>query len=286
MEGEIKLAQNDRMDSLLKLRKEKLEAKIWNKRVPIPSSQDLYHHDIVEVKEELGKPDEGFLPLNQCNRRHYHRRRKKGKRCWLCGSWKHLKRNCNKLRCYYCGNQGHIKKKCYKYQLNIAIQMLKRASLGEKQEKIKQKNSKYETAYDRMKQVVFREENGKHILQHNGIDLGEYFGDLPFQQARRGFDPPRHPKWKMNKEIYEDIQLSRLKLSDYLPHQCGKDGEVLNGFSFLHHCMMEHRNFVPSGSLINASPYRFWIFWYSEVNFLKFMDTKGKPTYIKADPPW
>ena len=113
-----------------------------------------------------------------------------------------------------------------------------------------------------------------------------YIGDLPFENARRGFDPPRLPKWKMEKAIHEDIQIKRLKLSDYLPHQCGKDGEVCNGHNFLTHCQTLHRSWCPSGSLINASPYRYWLLWYDDENYSRFMNWKGIIQYKKADPPW
>ena len=109
---------------------------------------------------------------------------------------------------------------------------------------------------------------------------------LPFERAKRGLDPPRLPKWKLDKAIYEEIQVSRLKFSDYLPHQWGNDGEVFYTNKYLVHCEVKHRGFSPAGSLINASPYGYWLIWYDDLNYLEFMQAKGDPKYVKADPPW
>ena len=86
-----------------------------------------------------------------------------------------------------------------------------------------------ECVIDRMKEISFRDENGKHILVRIGQNLAMYIGDLPFENARRVFDLPRLPKWTKEKAIHEDIQIKRLKLYYYLPHQCNKDGKVYDG---------------------------------------------------------
>lgn len=176
----------------------------------------------------------GYLPLNQYQKNHYHPRKKKNKKCWICGSRWHLKRDCTKLRCFYCGTKGHIKQKCWKYELHIAIRTLKEKKVEEPKET--KNKPRIKTATDRMKEVVFRQEGKYHIMSHKGQDLATYIGEYPFEKARGGFEPPRLPHWQMEKAIKNDLQVKKLKISDYLPHQCGADGEVLNGKSFLVHC--------------------------------------------------
>ena len=142
------------------------------------------------------------------------------------------------------------------------------------------------TVEDRMKEVTFRRDGKNYIMQHKGQDLAMYIGDLPFEEAKRFFEPPILPKWQLDKKVKSDIQIRKLKISNHLPSQCGMEGEVLNGKDFLVHCQIEHKGWVPKMSLINASPYRYWLLWYSDLNFLKFMEDRGEIQYVKANPPW
>ena len=279
--------KNEQERHKLKKRKKEIDKIISKKRGLLSSNLDLPQEiEIEEEKEEeLCKPEKGYLTLNQYQKHHYHPRKKKNKKCWICGSRWHLKRDCTKLSFFYCGAKGHIKQKCWKYELHIAIRMLKGKKV-EEQKETKNKQKRTKTATDRMKEMVFRQEGEQYIMTHKGQDLAIYSGDYPFEKARGGFEPPRLPHWQMEKAIKNDLQVNKLKISDYLPHQCGADGEVLNGKSFLVHCQFEHRNWVPKGSLIKASPYRFWLLWYSEENFIKFMRDRGEIQYIKANPPW
>ena len=137
-----------------------------------------------------------------------------------------------------------------------------------------------------MRLVTFRQEGKDQILVYKGIDLGPYFGDYPFSVAKRGFEAPTLPQRLMEKVIKVTIPVKQLKHSDYLPHQCGQDGEVLNGYKFSIHCNHQHRGWVPANSLINASPYRFWIYWYDDENFTRFMETRGEPRFTRVAPPW
>ena len=77
---------------------------------------------------------------------------------------------------------------------------------------------------------------------HKGQELAMYIGDKPFQEAKRGFERPRLPKWKMEKAIYEDIPRRKLKLSDYLHinvENAGMPLMVILFCSTLIHCIMD-----------------------------------------------
>ena len=52
------------------------------------------------------------------------------------------------------------------------------------------------------------------------MDLADYIGDYPFEMAKTGFEKQYLPKWKMEKKIVMDLPSKKLKLSDYLTHQC------------------------------------------------------------------
>ena len=89
----------------------------------------------------------------------------------------------------------------------------------------------------------------------------------------------------MEKPITTDIPIKKLKYSNYLPHQCGLDGEVIDGIKFGIHCYTKHRGFCSRGSLINASLYRYF-FGLMIKTLWRFMNTVGDSQYIKAPPPW
>jgi hypothetical protein len=276
-QDEIKEMNKTRQTFKEELRKKKINEKLMESRMPSKKNLSKLKE---EEKEEPRKSEEMHLQLNQFHK--YYRSKKKGKRCWLCRSWRHLKCNCPKLRCWFCGNKGHTKRKCYKYELHLAIQIL-RNTHGDKE--MKEKRNK-NTALDRFKEVEFRLVNGEMIMNHKGTDLAVYIGEYKFSYAKRGFESSLLPKWLMEKPITTDIPIKKLKYSNYLPHQCGIDGEVIDGFNFGVHCDTKHRGYCPKGSLINASPYRYWLLWFDDRNFGRFMNTIGDPQYIKAPPPW
>ena len=58
----------------------------------------------------------------------------------------------------------------------------------------------------------------------------------------------------MEKMVYEENPIAKLRLSEYLPHQSGKCGEVQDGLKFLDHLMIEHLGMCPAGSITNAHP--------------------------------
>ena len=139
-----------------------------------------------EENEEPSMPKEMHLQLNQkqagiLSIHRIHHPKKKGKRCWLCKSWKHMKCNCPKLKCWYCGIRGHTKKKCYKYELHLAIQIIRNIP-GAKQEKKTQKRKN--NTIDRFKEVEFRQDNGEMIMSHKGTDLAVYIGENSFSYAK------------------------------------------------------------------------------------------------------
>jgi len=277
---------NQRMEYSLELRKRRIEAIISKSRFKSTSNQNQQFLLLEEEKEEPKKPEEGNLDLNQYKRYYYPRRR--GKRCWRCKAWGHLKRNCPQIKCFYCGRQGHTKKRCFKRDLHMAIQVIKKIKQDQeqKQEMLKPKKKQNQTLYDRCKIVEFRQEKNRWIMSYKGMDLADYIGDYPFDQAKLGFENQLLPKWKMEKPIRSAMPAKDLKLSKYLPHQCGADGEVLNGQNFLRHLYHDHRGWVPEGSLINGSPYRYWLLWYDHRNYERFTKNIGEPQLLKAEPPW
>ena len=84
--------------------------------------------------------------------------------------------------------------------MHRAIQELKKITgKADTETEEKKKNNKNRTKYD---EVEFKEKGGKYCMFHKGQELAMYIGNKPFQEAKRGFERPRLPKWKMEKAIY------------------------------------------------------------------------------------
>ena len=74
-----------------------------------------------------------------------------------------------------------------------------------------------------MKEVVFRQGGKDFIMSHKDQDLGVYIGDKPFKEAQRFFEPPKLPKWQLDKAIKSDhVDVSRLKVSTTSPVNAGQ----------------------------------------------------------------
>ena len=131
----------------LNIRKKAINQKLFSTRV-IPSSNEFQSQRIEEDKEELLDTGVKNYPLHQHN--NYYRRKKHGKRCWVCKAWSHTKKDCPRIRCFYCGKRGHTKKKCFKRDLHQALQVLKQ--LGPQ---LHQPTKKKQTSLDRMKEIEF-----------------------------------------------------------------------------------------------------------------------------------
>ena len=87
MEGDKNAMKESLKQFRLNLRKEKIKQKVWHNRMKHPSSMHLPLSRILveeEKEESLECPKEGFLPLYQ--HQSYFPRRKRGKKCWVCGS--------------------------------------------------------------------------------------------------------------------------------------------------------------------------------------------------------
>ena len=113
-------ARNDRIEFKLKLRKKMLTEKLMRRIVPpsppIAQTSLSKASSDAEVKEEpnLNKeaPEEtkGKLDLNICRKKN----KISKKKCWVCASPYHYKKNCPYIYCFYCNQPGHTKKYCYK----------------------------------------------------------------------------------------------------------------------------------------------------------------------------
>ena len=117
---------------------------------------------------------------------------------------------------------------------------------------------------ERLKTIEFKKDGENVIMFHIEQELAIYTGAKKIEWAERFFRRPILPKWNIEKVIYQDLAVSKLKISENLPHQCGKCGKVYDGLHFLYHIQTSHGSICPAGSLINGCPHRFWLLWYND----------------------
>jgi hypothetical protein len=96
--------------------------------------------DTEEVKEEFLNQEIKSLPMNHFKK---YWRKTKGKWCWYCYSWGHLKNICPYIKCFFCGFKGHTKKFCFKLDLHRAIHALRDRTTREEANDNKKERNKH-----------------------------------------------------------------------------------------------------------------------------------------------
>ena len=114
-EGEDSIHQMrvERTENKLKLRKKLLNETISSKRFPpsLPKEAPIETHppirapkaieDTKNGKEEPSEP-KGLINLSNFKQK----TRKTKRKCWICKSPNHIKKNCPKIKCSHCHNHG------------------------------------------------------------------------------------------------------------------------------------------------------------------------------------
>ena len=72
---------------------------------------------------------------------------------------------------------------CVLREIYLLLQTLKNPE--EECTKVKDFSKSKSSAVESMKEITFKEENGKHILAHKGQNLSMYIRGLPFENAKR-----------------------------------------------------------------------------------------------------
>ena len=119
---------DERNEFKLIQRKKNIENILKSKRLP-PSPQkaqiETQPQFVPEVKEDSRKEEtgeaKGHLDLSKYRKK---RLRKSKKKCWICKSEAHFKRNCDQIRCFYCKEKGHMKRDCMKKKTNLIFNCL------------------------------------------------------------------------------------------------------------------------------------------------------------------
>ena len=94
------------------------------------------------------------------------------------------------------------------------LQLLK--GLSEEKKILKKK----ETMLDQLKAMEFKKDGENVTMFHKGQELAMYTGSKKIEWVERFFKRPILQKWKMERVTYENLPVSKLKISENLHHQC------------------------------------------------------------------
>ena len=120
-ENSIHQMKAERTENKLKLRKKLLNETISSKKFPpsLLKEAPIETHPPIRAPEAIedtknGK-EEPSEPIGLINLSNIKKKTRKTKRkCWICKSPNHFKKNCPKIKCSHCHKLGHMKEHCYK----------------------------------------------------------------------------------------------------------------------------------------------------------------------------
>ena len=276
-----KEARNDRIEFKLKLREKMLTEKLKRRIVP-PSPQTAQTSlskasSDAEVKEEpnLNKeaPEEtkGKLDLNICRKKN----KISKKKCWVCASPYHFKKNCPYIDCFYCNQPGHTKKYCYKRKTDYIFNWLWEMF-------IKQKES-YEKRWKRKIEICkkFQESSYKKIGETwkvfwKGKEVGEYTGPGTPKHFRAYNEtlPNSINKRFIESETKKATPIEKLKLFHGFTNWCACGKTDLTKSKFIKHVRDIHDGIVLPNCYLNRPPWIDRIFFYSDEAEIFYNDIK------------
>lgn len=258
LEEEIKRQTEE---TKLKIRKEKINKKLFEKRHSLPTNQTRPHQKMVKESEEIEVEEEAGKIGHQNLAKHRKKYRKSKKRCWYCKNPGHFKESCPFIRCFWCHKLGHTKAKCF---IRISMELYKRLEHIERKKehkkKVKMKREKEHREStgiykERLKTSNFIKQDGKWKLECECKTIGDYLGisePINLEDLRRSTI-----KWKyVDKKIQKDIPIASVPLKDKFDNLCGC-GKYLRKNEFISHVWVKHKGKVPASSFINQPP---WIY--------------------------
>jgi len=110
----------------------------------------------------------------------------------------------------------------------------------------------------------------------------EYWGPRPFNES--SFNHYGLPDKSIEILVVNDIskEFGKTLGHENLPHQCGRCEAILDSFSsFLIH--LKVLDYIPKNSIINGSPFRYWLFWQNENEFVNFWYDENNEVIASVD---
>ena len=186
------------------------------------------------------------------------KKKKSKKKCWICRSFKHLKKSCPYMKCFYCSRYGHTKKECWRRKINYLFNKImeeckhkekKLTTKEKKKEKKKQRNLEMKVIEQRVsftnEFLKKTQEREKWWLKWKDVELGEYTGRGNPQTI---INKIREHDYKIKSLLVllkKDTPLNLLTVYDEFSNWCGC-GEIDQGKEvFIYHVRQAHKGVIP-----------------------------------------
>ena len=230
--------------------------------------QEVKEDIVLEYKEEEPRVIKG-LDLTK----HYQKRKKSKKRCWICRSPTHFKNRCPHIRCFWCHKFGHVKANCHMKMIEYVYHRVKedvaRKEMKMEQNQMNREKKKEQKQYEKkILQLRVKELNSKYekkegkgevqVLQWKGNTIGEYQGPGLIGPILEKFRRNLFDLDQINRLLEKAGPVKSLNLYRGMSNWC-PCGEIdMNSRDFIGHCMDHHRGIAMRNSQLNRPP---WIDW-------------------------
>ena len=256
----IKETQNLQLQEMkLKIRKQRINTYLMRKRLVEPIKEDDIdledeHLEVKEVKEQRRTEDQRLPDLTKHHRKKPKRHSKK--RCWVCKSFGHFKKQCPFIRCFHCGRTGHMKANCFIKKIDTLLK--KTAEEKEKINKKKQRKKKRKEEKKRrtaiyklrLNQSKFVEEKNKNYLYWKNEPIGVYMSHHSPPKLELLRQKPINWK-KIDADVRKETPIIKLALLDNFINYCGCGKFGLTKYEFIKHVYDKHNGETPPDSQIN-----------------------------------
>ena len=257
--------KEDRINTKLNRRKEAIQKKLFETRTTSTlQKEQTFPKAMIAQEEPEDKTSEESRPYGHkdLSKHHKTKPRRNRRRCWICKSPNHYKRQCPSNRCFYCHMLGHVKADCNKRKINFIFNRLMEMFEGYK-EANKCWHKKTESIKKRMEESRYKKEGGAYKMYWNETQVGEYTGPGAPKQFKEFLNDSIN--WKfIDATLRRATPIEKLKKYEGFTNWCACGDITLNKNEYIKHVKQIHNGIALPKSILNRPPWVDYVFFYSD----------------------
>ena len=284
-EGEESIHQMraERTENKLKLRKKLINEKIFSKRIPpsLPKEAFIETHPSMKAPEAIEdtktRKEEPREPKGLTNLSNFKKKtRKTGRKCWICKSPNHFKKNCPNIKCFHCHKLGHMKEHCYKRKVDFIFNWL--WEMSQKYiEALKKRYKQKEEICRKFRESKYKKDGEVYKVFNKEIEVGVYIGPgTPKQfQSYNEIQPCSTNKRFVEACVRKATPVEKIRLFKGYTNWCGCGKINMGKREFIQHIYNIHNGIALPSSYINRPP---WI------DLIQFYTDEAEMYYMGVNP--